>query len=534
MAANIASVFIDLRAGVDNLKKDLDKSISRTRTQLNKMAKVVAAVLAAMAAGITAAIIKGARQIDALAKSVTKLGIEFTKDLQAMRLAAEKFSGMANTTFDTALQRMVRRVSEAAKGAGEAGNALKELNLDAEALARLDPAKQFEAIADAFGRVENQGDRVRLAMRIFDTEGVALVNTFQDGADAVREQLKFLDAVGASLTKMDTQAVEAMNDAFTDMKVVLGAVAQRFTVQIAPAITAGLIAVTNLAVGMGGFKKETQLAVDIIITGFLIAQQVTFGWLALLKQGEIALLSSAELILTIGKFAPTIKPIAMAMSLAGINAEAMGQAVAKAKEELDELVDKDPLKNFRINADKAREDTKNLMKAWADSMKKSGQEAATSFNAVVGAMENSITSLVTKGKLNFKGLVDTILSEAVRLTIAKPLIAALTGGAGGFLAGIFGAVGAKADGGPVSGGSPYIVGERGPELFVPNRTGLIVPNDVMNRGMARQSGENIAVENQNNFQLIPEATIQAQILQAAPMLVEATISELNDRRRRRF
>jgi hypothetical protein len=34
----------------------------------------------------------------------------------------------------------------------------------------------------------------------------------------------------------------------------------------------------------------------------------------------------------------------------------------------------------------------------------------------------------------------------------------------------------RADGGPVTGGSPYIVGERGPELFVPSSSGSIVPN----------------------------------------------------------
>ena len=37
----------------------------------------------------------------------------------------------------------------------------------------------------------------------------------------------------------------------------------------------------------------------------------------------------------------------------------------------------------------------------------------------------------------------------------------------------------KAGGGPVSGGSPYIVGEKGPELFVPGSSGNIVPNHAM-------------------------------------------------------
>jgi hypothetical protein len=35
---------------------------------------------------------------------------------------------------------------------------------------------------------------------------------------------------------------------------------------------------------------------------------------------------------------------------------------------------------------------------------------------------------------------------------------------------------AKAEGGPVKRGSPYVVGEEGPELFVPNQSGNIVPN----------------------------------------------------------
>jgi len=39
--------------------------------------------------------------------------------------------------------------------------------------------------------------------------------------------------------------------------------------------------------------------------------------------------------------------------------------------------------------------------------------------------------------------------------------------------------GAKADGGPVESNSPYIVGERGPELFVPRSAGAIVPNHSM-------------------------------------------------------
>jgi hypothetical protein len=37
-------------------------------------------------------------------------------------------------------------------------------------------------------------------------------------------------------------------------------------------------------------------------------------------------------------------------------------------------------------------------------------------------------------------------------------------------------------GGPTAGRTPYLVGERGPELFVPNSDGYIVPNDKLNMG----------------------------------------------------
>ena len=46
----------------------------------------------------------------------------------------------------------------------------------------------------------------------------------------------------------------------------------------------------------------------------------------------------------------------------------------------------------------------------------------------------------------------------------------------------------RADGGSVSAGRPYIVGERGPELFMPRSSGSIYPNDAMGMG-----GANIVV-----------------------------------------
>jgi len=55
-------------------------------------------------------------------------------------------------------------------------------------------------------------------------------------------------------------------------------------------------------------------------------------------------------------------------------------------------------------------------------------------------------------------------------------------GLGSFFKNLF-----RAEGGPVASGSPYIVGERGPELFVPRSSGSIVSNDNLS-GMAAGGG----------------------------------------------
>ena len=122
---------------------------------------------------------------DNVAKTADKLGMG-VEELQAYRYAAER-SGVASNTFDTATQRMVRRVSEAARGTGPAKDAIEELGLSAQALASMTPDEQLNQFADALQNVENQGDRVRLSMKLFDTEGVAMINMLRGGSEGLRE-----------------------------------------------------------------------------------------------------------------------------------------------------------------------------------------------------------------------------------------------------------------------------------------------------------------------------------------------------------
>ena len=79
--------------------------------------------------------------------------------------------------------------------------------------------------------------------------------------------------------------------------------------------------------------------------------------------------------------------------------------------------------------------------------------------------------------------------------------------------------GNKAAGGPVSGGTPYIVGEKGPELFVPGSSGNIVPNHEMGGANVvvnvDASGSSVQGDNMQADQLgrMLGAAIQAELVQ---------------------
>ena len=57
-------------------------------------------------------------------------------------------------------------------------------------------------------------------------------------------------------------------------------------------------------------------------------------------------------------------------------------------------------------------------------------------------------------------------------------------GSGGMRGGLFSSIFGKANGGPVSRKTPYMVGERGPEIFVPNSSGKIISNNRIGGGGA--------------------------------------------------
>ncbi len=104
-------------------------------------------------------------------------------------------------------------------------------------------------------------------------------------------------------------------------------------------------------------------------------------------------------------------------------------------------------------------------------------------------LERGLLSAVRRGSLGFEDLrrtglrvIDDIAAQALRGGLASIGIGGSGGSGGGGALGLGSLIGSlfglpgRATGGPVSPGRPYVVGERGPELFVPTSAGQVDAN----------------------------------------------------------
>jgi len=128
-----------------------------------------------------------------------------------------------------------------------------------------------------------------------------------------------------------------------------------------------------------------------------------------------------------------------------------------------------------------------------------------SFTTVVDQMSSALSNFVKTGKLNFGDLARTIIQNLITIQLqaqASQLLGGLfkmMGLNGGGNVNVGTVTGADmdifyADGGDPPVNQPAIVGEQGPELFIPKTAGTIIPNNKM-MGLGGQTTNNVT----NNY-----------------------------------
>lgn len=150
-------------------------------------------------------------------------------------------------------------------------------------------------------------------------------------------------------------------------------------------------------------------------------------------------------------------------------------------------------------------------KQFAEDAYNYGKLAESMFNSLVGNMNSAIDEFVEKGTFSFSKFAESVIKDIIKIQLrmqAAQLFsmginslmgafgggATATGGAYGSMGGTAGLGGSMgtglkfAEGGNPPVGVPSLVGERGPELFIPSRAGTIIPNNQLSNALQGLGG----------------------------------------------
>ncbi len=577
----------------------IDRTSKGFKSATSGLKKVAGAVLSAKTAivglvgtaGIGALITSSLRATDTLTKTASKIGTT-TESLSALRYAAD-ITGVATNTLDMALQRFTRRSAEAAAGTGEAKAAIKELGLNARELQKLPLDKQMLELANAFEAVETESDKLRLAFKLFDSEGAALVNTLALGSKGMQELFTEAEDLGLIMSTTASKGVENTVDSLTRLFGLMRGITNQTVAALAPAIQYLTDTLRNFV--LQGIKDA-----DGSVTGFAqtLAIRLIGGIQTALKafedlaNGFLAIYNTALKVkdgLT-RAFTPDIEKNARQLQteidalnekLAGgkmrqkvrqNTKERLASLIAlkeKAVEAGDSLglIDKLDFASGMIkhleNAKKAIGEIPTItesitprvlasinnidlaFQSWSDGLPTMEENLKSLTDQGLNGLTDALTAGVT-GAANFadamkamaKSVVDSLIKMLIQKYIVDAAFGAITAGFGGGspVAGgtpsvpVMSSAGSRpmsprAIGGSVQAGQPYMVGERGQEMFVPNQSGSIIPNDKM-------GGGGVVVNQTINVTTGVQQTVRAEIATLMPQIANAAKGAVVEARQR--
>lgn len=243
-----------LRKATQSVKKfssEATGSFKQLGTKLLNVRGLFAGLASAVALRRLAAYTKQIVDLqDNIGKLNRRLGIS-TEALSELRLAAEQ-SGVKFTALSVGFQRATRRMEEFRDtGKGVAAVALERLGIanlvrEGKTLEELLPR-----MAEGFRRLGSDAERVRVAFKLFDTEGVALLQLLGLGAKEIERLRQKARDFGLSMDRETTAAAERFNDSLSDLGAVMDGLVNRHIGPLLNALSDLIAIFTTLAVAPG-------------------------------------------------------------------------------------------------------------------------------------------------------------------------------------------------------------------------------------------------------------------------------------------
>ena len=555
--------------GVDKTKKVFAKLKSGLNSVKNAVGKTLK-VFGGLAAGVLAlggslAFItkKSFDFLDAIGKIATRTGA--TTDLiQAFQLSAIQ-SGASIETSNKALQKFAKMVGEGRKGLKTYTDIFDRYNvslIDATGSERsfndilLDTMTGMKENADVFVRNRDLA-------QLFGRAGQELTNTIMVGGEAFAIFIQKQKELGNIIDGKMITATEQFNDR-------LSRIGFSFRVLRDSITTAFLPVLDDIAEKF----EETLKDINAVELGKKIAASVVDGLINVLKAADEFRMSFATNFLSMSEFVGTLSISLNNLNIAaqslsifltrGLRTEIAQENIrnlTKENENLRASFNQDILPSENIaNAVTQLNNLKNTLTATKEAVTelanpetlsdaekrfrefiaqvqtplKQFEEGFKTTGAMIGdtmvksmkKFEDTLVDGLMSGKFEFKDFASFVIKELLRIAVQKLIIDRITGGFTSFFGDMF-----KASGGTVTGNKPYIVGERGAELFVPNKTGTIVANNQLSTASGGM-GQNVHIT--YNIQSFDSKDTLQAITENAPTISAIIQGEFNKHGRRGF
>lgn len=454
-------------------KDEASKDINKTKLSLEGLGSGLKTTgLGAVAFGTAAVASAGAMAVSAI-KDYSRVGDEVEKMSKRTGLGAEAISGlrvaadMGGTSIDTvenAIKKMQLNMDTMAASSPDLVNQLETIGFSFDDIRKMSPEKQFETLGNAVAMVEDPLQRTNIAVAAFGKAGTELVPMFEDGNFAMDSWIGQAEQLGVKFDDLSATKAAALNDSLGAMETAFNGLKLKIGGELAPIVTDLILnrflPLVNSVLDALPTMDQLKTSFDNIKTNFQSTMDSFEEKTHLISQIKDAFASIWKVLTE--ELMPALKDLWVAMEplwpyLEGF-AKMIGFVLVVALKIFVEVL--------RIIIELAVKIITKMVE-WSttvlDVLKPAMEVMTDIFNGIADGIQRVIQKFH-----DMKEAAVNAFNSARDAVGNIPLI-------GGALSG-------RASGGPVSGGTPYIVGERGPELFVPSNNGSIVPNNKMGGG----------------------------------------------------
>ncbi len=495
----------------------------------------ITAASAAIGASIKGAIATG----DQLNKLSQKTGIA-VEDLSALAYAGE-LADVSIEALAEGIKKLSVNMAEAATNTNsKAAEAFKALNVsvkDTQGNLRASDAVLGD-LADRFAAMEDGAGKTALAVALFGRAGSELIPFLNQGREGMAELRKEAERLGLVMSGETAKAAEEFNDNLKKLTLSASALGRSIAEDILPPMAkllglmvdakkdgAGLFG--SIAVALRSLDAEAPLDELRKRAGTLqgrISDATAPGGFNIKSRVEADRAELARLQQIIAKrlkeaedFGPPVAPAVKRPAPSVADGAGTANKKKSRLQELIELGEKNlsasqfgfdeptrsvgdaerqfeaDLERRRLAMEKMAEQRMEMKRietegeeAIRESLEKTGRamQDQTDIARDLGlTFASAFEDAVISGK-KFSDVLQSLGKDIARIVLRKTVTEPLGNAVGDLFKGfdlgkIFNFSGARAGGGSVIGGDAYLIGERGPELFVPGSSGTVVPNSAM-------------------------------------------------------